>query len=124
MLNAWLAVVAFAAGLILVTAILVANAIEAGAVLHVGASIDPTRMGSGGKSAQVLYGPIARVLTASFLLAAATTTLSAGSIPAWTEWLAVAVRAFHLDLAGQRGSRHIRHRVGPPSGRVNSPWLT
>jgi hypothetical protein len=97
--HAWLAAVVFAAGLVFVTVTLVANAIEAGAVLHAGTNIDPTRMGSGGESSQVIYGPIARVLTALFLLAAGAASLATGVTPAWTGWFAIAVAAFHLALA-------------------------
>lgn len=87
------------AGLAIVVVTLVANAVEAGAVLHAGTSIDPTRMGSGGESAQVIYGPIMRVLTALFLIAAGVSAAAGGLIPAWTGWFAVIVAAFHLVLA-------------------------
>ena len=97
--QAWLAALTFAAGLAIVLVTLVANAIEAGAVLHAGTGLDPTRMGSGGESAQVIYGPIMRVLTALFLIAAGTSALTTGGFPAWTGWAAVVVAAFHLGLA-------------------------
>jgi hypothetical protein len=97
--HTWLTAVVFAAGLVLVTVILVANAIEAGAVLHAGANTDPTRMGSGGESSQVIYGPIARVLTTLFLLAAGAASLATGVTPDWIGWFAIAIATFHLALA-------------------------
>ena len=96
--DEWLATVVFAAGLVLVTVILVANAMEAGAVLHADANIDPTRMGSGGESSQVIYGPIARVLTTLFLLAAGAASLATGVTSDWIGWFAIAIATFHLAL--------------------------
>ena len=96
---AWLATLTLAAGVALVVVTLVADAVQAGAVLHAGTNIDPTRMGSGGEASQVIYGPIARVLTALVLIAAAGGTLVTGLAPAWMGWLALAVAVFHLGLA-------------------------
>jgi hypothetical protein len=95
----WLGTLCLALGLALVVLTFVAHSIQAGSVLAAQERrVDPTRVGAGAEGALLIYGPMARLLTAAFLVSAGSVVLLAGILPGWTGWLAYAVGAFHLGL--------------------------
>jgi len=96
---AWLAAPLALVGVVWMTLTLVGDAMQAGVVLSAGTAIDPTRIGSGGEASQVLYGPIARAVTALFLLLVAAAVLATGIAPAWVGWSALVVAAGQIALA-------------------------
>lgn len=94
----WLVTLCLAGGLALAILTFVAHATQAGSVLGAQGRVDPTRVGSGAEGALLIYGPVARLLTVTFLASAGSAILLAGVLPGWTGWLAYAVGAFHLAL--------------------------
>jgi hypothetical protein len=95
----WLGTLCLALGLALVVLTFVAHSIQAGSVLAAPLRrVDPTRIGSGAEGALLIYGPMARLLTAAFLTSAGSAIILMGVLLGWTGWLAYAVGAFHLAL--------------------------
>lgn len=93
----WIGTLVMVFGLAFITVTLVAQALESGSVLGK-KRLDPTLVGSGAEGAIVIYGPIARMLTAAFLASAGVLITSTGFVVAWIGWLAFAVALFHLAL--------------------------
>ncbi|HET8671421.1 MAG TPA: hypothetical protein VFM05_12580, partial [Candidatus Saccharimonadales bacterium] len=58
----------------------------------------PTLVGSGAEGAIVLYGPVARMLTAAMLVVAGVLVLGTAVVASWLGWAAFAVAALHLAL--------------------------
>lgn len=75
-----------------------ANSIQVGSILGKKEPIDPTLVGSGGEGALLIYGPIARLITAAFLASAGSVIIISGFLPAWLGWLAYFVGIFNLAL--------------------------
>ena len=95
----WLGTLCLAVGLALVLLTFAAHSIQAGSVLGAqGRRVDPTRVGSGAEGALLIYGPMARLLTATLLASAGSAVLVTGILPGWTGWLAYAIGAFHFAL--------------------------
>lgn len=94
----WIGTLMMAFGLVFITVTLVGQALESGSVLGKTKPIDPTTVGSGAEGAIVIYGPIARMMTAAFLAAAALLITNTGFVATWIGWLAFAVALFHLAL--------------------------
>jgi hypothetical protein len=95
----WLGTLCLALGLALVVLTFVAHSIQAGSFLAAQERrVDPTRIGSGAEGALLIYGPRARLLTATFLASVGSAIILTGALPGWTGWLAYAVGAFHLAL--------------------------
>lgn len=96
--SGFLASLAFTAGLTYVILLMVADSVQVGSALAHGSPVDPTLVGSGGEASLLIWGPLARLLTAIFLAASGGAILVSGILPRWTAWLAFAVAAFHLAL--------------------------
>lgn len=96
--SGFLVSLAFTAGLTYVILLMVADSVQVGSALAHGSPVDPTLVGSGGEASLLIWGPLARLLTAIFLAASAGAILVSGILPRWTAWLAFAVAAFHLAL--------------------------
>jgi hypothetical protein len=94
----FLATLTFSTGFAYILLIMVADAVQVGTVLAHGSPVDPTLVGSGGETSLLIWGPLSRLLTAMFLVSAAAAVLSAGILPRWTAWLALAIAAFHAAL--------------------------
>lgn len=94
----WLGTLCLAVGLALVLLGFAADSIQAGSVLGAQERVDPTRVGSGAEGALLIYGPMARLLTATFLASVGSAILVTGILPGWAGWLAYAIGAFHLAL--------------------------
>lgn len=94
----WLGTLCLAAGLAFVLLTFAADSIQAGSVLGAQERVDPTRVGSGAEGALLIYGPMARLLTATLLASAGSAVLITGILPEWTGWLAYAIGAFHFAL--------------------------
>lgn len=94
----WLGTLCLAVGLAFVLLTFAADSIQAGSVLGAQERIDPTRVGSGAEGAWLIYGPMARLLSATFLASAGSAIHVTGVLPGWTGWLAYAVGAVHLAL--------------------------
>jgi hypothetical protein len=61
-------------------------------------ALDPTLVGSGGEGALLLYGPIARLVTAVFLIASGAAILHTRVVAAWLGWLAYGISIIHILL--------------------------
>ena len=94
----WLANLCLAWGLAYMTAAFVSISIQVGAVLGTDGRLDPTTLGGRGESAILIFGPLARLLTALCLLAAAAASRGSGLLPRWTERAAQGVALFHLAM--------------------------
>jgi len=94
----WLATLGFTAGLVFVTLTFVADSLQVGAVLGTGGELDPTMIGGRGEGSILIFGPMARLLTALFLITAASAILGTRLLPAWTARIAQAVAVFHLAM--------------------------
>jgi hypothetical protein len=92
----WVANLCLASGLAYAAATFVAVSIQVGAVLGTDGSLDPTTIGGHGEAALLVFGPLARILTALCLAAAATAILASRLLPRWTARAAQAVALFHL----------------------------
>jgi hypothetical protein len=94
----WLGTLAFTFGLVFVTLTFVADSIQVGAVLGTKGEMDPTMIGGGGEGSILIFGPMARLLTALFLITAAAAILATHVLPTWTARMAQAVAVFHLAM--------------------------
>jgi hypothetical protein len=94
----WLANLFLALGLVYATTSFVATSIQVGAVLGTDGSLDPTTIGGHGEGSILLFGPLARLLTAGCLAAAAAAVLRSGVLPRWTARAAQGVALFHLAM--------------------------
>jgi hypothetical protein len=92
----WLGTLCLAIGLAHVVLTFVADSLQAGSVLGKTERIDPTLVGSGAEGSLIIYGPISRLLEATFLAAAGSAILVTGMLPGWTGGLAYAVGVFNL----------------------------
>lgn len=101
----WLGMLGLAFGLARAIVGFVADAIQGGSVLGKQERLDPTLVGSGAEGALMIYGPIARLLDATFLGLAGSALLVTGILPAWIGWLAYAVGIVHLALVPTLFSR-------------------
>ena len=70
-------------GVIWITVTFVATAHEAARVLGRTDLFDPTLVGSGAEGSLVIYGPVGRILTSTFLALAGAAILRARVMPAW-----------------------------------------
>ena len=93
-----LATLSMVFGIVFAVLTLVANSIEAGSVLGSTTAIDPTRIGSGAEGSLLIYGPIARLITATLLIVTGLALAASGLLPMWISWLGYVVAAFHLAL--------------------------
>lgn len=87
----WLGTLCLAFGLAQGIVTLVADALQAGSVLGKTGFVDPTLVGSGAERTMVLYGPMARLLGAAFLISAGSAVFATGVLPAWIGWFAFMV---------------------------------
>ncbi|MFF9135713.1 hypothetical protein [Streptomyces sp. NPDC014806] len=91
--HAWVATLAFAAGLVYTTITLVSSGLEAGAVIAADEPIDPTITVSG---TYILYGTIDRLLLALFLAAIGYGISRTKLLPPWTARSAVVLAVANL----------------------------
>ena len=89
---------ALTSGLVFVTLTFVADSLQVGAVLGTVGELDPTMIGGHGEGSILIFGPMARLLTALFLITAASAILGTRLLPAWTARMAQAVAVFHLAM--------------------------
>jgi hypothetical protein len=94
----WVGTLVFSIGLAYALTTFVADAIQLGSVWGSKQALDPTLVGSGGEGALLLYGPMARLLTAVFLIASGAAILRTRLVAAWLGWLAYGIGAIHLLL--------------------------
>lgn len=94
----WLANLCLAWGLAYAIVTFVSISIQVGAVLGTDGTLDPTTLGGRGESSILIFGPLARLLTALCLVAAAAATLESGLLPRWTARAAQGVALFHLAM--------------------------
>lgn len=94
----WLANLCLVSGTLYVAVTLVAVSIQVGAVLGTDGSLDPTTLGGHGEGSLLIFGPMARILTALCLTAAAAAILETGLLPRWTARMAQGVALFHMAL--------------------------
>jgi hypothetical protein len=92
----WVATLAMAAGLVYVAIALVSASMEGGAAIASADPIDPTVDGPLAPGQWLMYGAIARLLTALFLVATGTGILRTHALPAWSGWLAYGFAALNL----------------------------
>lgn len=85
-------------GLTYTLLLLVADSLQVGSVWSSKSPIDPTLAESGGIGAMLIYGPIARLLSATFLIVAGKTITAIGIAPSWIKWLAYTISIFHIAL--------------------------
>jgi hypothetical protein len=78
--------------------IMVANYHEVGAALARGVPVDTTLVGSGGEAAFLLWGPLARLLTALFLCSSGAAILVSRVVARWLAWVAFVIAAVHFAL--------------------------
>ncbi|MGH7678977.1 MAG: hypothetical protein ACRENU_10960 [Gemmatimonadaceae bacterium] len=83
-------------GIVWITVTFVATAHEAGRVLGRTDLFDPTLVGSGAEGSLVIYGPVGRILTSTFLALVGTSVLRTGILPAWAGRAALALSAVQL----------------------------
>ena len=95
--HEFLASLAFHSGFVYIILVMVADAVQVGAVLARGGPVDPTLVGSGGEASLLIWGPLSRLFTALFLGSAAAAVLASRVLPGWIAWLAFAIAA--LDVA-------------------------
>lgn len=96
--SEWLANLSLAAGLAYANVTFVAVSLQVGAVLGTDGSLDPTTIGGRGEGALLIFGPLARLLTALCLASAAAAILESRVLPRWTARAAQAVALFQLAL--------------------------
>lgn len=96
--SEWIAALSFTFGLVFAILTFVSDAIQVGSVLGKSGGIDPTTVGSGAEGAILLFGPIARLVTAMFLFTAASAILSTHLLPKWTARMAQVIALFHFIL--------------------------
>lgn len=94
----WVGTFIFAIGLAYAIIAFVADAIQLGSVWGSKQALDPTLVGSGGEGALLLYGPMARLLTAVFLLASGAAILHTRVVATWLGWLAYGISVMHFLL--------------------------
>jgi hypothetical protein len=94
----WLANLCLASGLVYATTSFVAISMQVGAVLGTDGSVDPTTIGGHGEAAILLFGPLARLLTAGCLAAAAAAVLRSNVLPRWMARAAQGVALFHAAM--------------------------
>lgn len=94
----FIATLSFTFGLVFAIITFVSDAIQVGSVLGKSGGIDPTTVGSGAESAILLFGPIARLLTSTFLFTAAAAILGTHLLPKWTARMAQIIAVFHFIL--------------------------
>jgi hypothetical protein len=94
----FLSSLSFHTGFAYIILIMVADAVQVGTALAHSAPVDPTLVGSGGETSLLIWGPLARLLTALFLSSSAAAILVSRVVPRWLAWLAFAIGAFHLAL--------------------------
>ena len=92
----WLGTLALAFGMSHVILLFVADSLQAGSVLGKTGSFDPTLVGSGAEKTMVLYGPMARLLSAAFLVSAGAAISITGILAAWISWFAFIVGIIQL----------------------------
>jgi hypothetical protein len=85
-------------GLTYALLLLVADALQVGSVWNSKSPIDPTLAESGGIGAMLIYGPMARLLSATFLVVAGKTITAIGIAPPWIKWLAYTISILHIAL--------------------------
>lgn len=88
----------FHSGFAYILLIMVADSVQVGAALSHGTPVDPTLVGSGGETSLLIWGPLARLLTALFLCSSAAAILASSIVPRWLAWLGFAIAAFHFSL--------------------------
>ncbi|MCQ9133409.1 hypothetical protein [Streptomyces hilarionis] len=91
--HGWLGSIALSTGLVYATVTLVSMGLEAGAVIAVDHSIDPTIDVSG---TYILYGSISRLMLGLFLAAFGHAVVRSGVLPRWTGRSAYALAAVNL----------------------------
>jgi hypothetical protein len=96
--HEFLSSLSFHAGFAYVMLIMVANSVEVGAALARGAPVDTTLVGSGGEAAFLLWGPLARLLTALFLCSSGAAILVSRVVARWLAWVAFVIAAVHFAL--------------------------
>jgi hypothetical protein len=94
----WIGTLVLAFGLAFIIVTLVGQALESASVLGQTLPTDPTLVGSGAEGAIVIYGPIARMLTAAFLVSAGILIFGTRAVRSWIGWMALGVAAFHFAL--------------------------
>lgn len=78
--------------------VLVADALQVGSVWSSKIPLDPTVSASSGIGAMLIYGPIARLLSAAFLFIAGYKVNAIGMAPGWVKWMGYTIGIFHLAL--------------------------
>jgi hypothetical protein len=94
----WLATLSLSFGLVFVTLTCVADSLQVAAVLVTRGESDPTMVGGRGEGSLLIFGPMARLFTAAFLLTAASAIAGTRILPRWTATMARAVAVFHLAM--------------------------
>jgi hypothetical protein len=85
----WIALVIFSSACIFITISFVAKSLEAGAVFNPeGVAVDATQDGILAQGNYLLYGSIARLITAVFMILIGYVTFKITLFPKWTGWLA------------------------------------
>jgi hypothetical protein len=85
-------------GLTYALLILVADSLQVGSVWLSKTPIDPTLAESGGIGAMLIYGPIARLVSATFLVVAGKTITAIGIAPPYIKWSAYTISIVHIAL--------------------------
>lgn len=88
----------FHTGFAYIILIMVADSVQVGTALAHGSPVDPTLVGSGGEASLLIWGPLARLLTAIFLGSSGAAIIASRIVPRWLAWLAFAISVFHLGL--------------------------
>jgi hypothetical protein len=96
--HEWLATLSSTFGLVFVTLTCVADSLQVAAVLVTRGEADPTMVGGRGEGSLLIFGPMARLFTAAFLLTAASAIARTRVLPKWSAALARAVAVFHLAM--------------------------
>lgn len=92
----WVATLMFGAGAMYLTVSMVAQSMEAGAVIAATEPIDPTTSGALAPGQWLLYGTVGRLLTAVLLFAAAFLALRTAVLANWIGWTAAGLGAINL----------------------------
>jgi hypothetical protein len=94
----FLSSLSFYTGFAYILLIMVADSVQTGVALAHGMPVDPTLVGSGGETSLLIWGPLARLLTGTFLCSAAAAIMASRVVPRWLAWFAFAIAAFHFAL--------------------------
>lgn len=92
----WLGTLAFGTALLYAVMVLVSMSLEAGTAIASATPVDPTQDGPLAPGSFLMYGTLARLITAAFLTTVSIVTWRTRLVPRWVSVVGFAIAAFNL----------------------------